>query len=176
MDTTNLADLYSLPELDWATVQSKLDANIPQAPDTGGPNRHTYWLSTIDPDGSPHVTALGALWLDGAFWFTTGARTRKGRNLARDPRCAISISLHDFDLTVNGTAALVTDPAAVAEIAARYAADGWPAKTDETGRALTAEYSAPSAGPPPWHVYRITATTAMALGTVEPGGATRWHF
>ncbi|KAA8887515.1 pyridoxamine 5'-phosphate oxidase family protein [Nocardia colli] len=176
MDTTNLADLYSLPELDWATVQSTLDANIPQAPDTGGPNRHTYWLSTINPDGSSHLTALGALWLDGAFWFTTGARTRKGRNLARDPRCAISISLHDFDLTVNGTAALVTDPAAVAEIAARYAADGWPAKPDETGQALTAEYSAPSAGPPPWHIYRITATTAMALGTVEPGGATRWHF
>lgn len=176
MDTTNLADRYSLPELDWANIQSKLDENIPQAPDTGGPNRHTYWLSTINPDGSPHVTALGALWLDGAFWFTTGARTRKGRNIARDPRCAISISLHDFDLTVNGTAELVTDPAAVAEIAARYAADGWPAKVDESGLALTAEYSAPSAGPPPWHVYRITATTAMALGTVEPGGATRWRF
>ncbi|MFC9440087.1 pyridoxamine 5'-phosphate oxidase family protein [Nocardia sp. NPDC057030] len=176
MDTTNLADLYSLPELDWANIESKLDANIPQAPDTGGPNRHTYWLSTINPDGSPHVTALGALWLDGAFWFTTGTRTRKGRNLARDPRCTISIALHDFDLTVDGTAALVTDPAAVAEIAARYAADGWPATVDESGQALTAEYSAPSAGPPPWHVYRITATTATALGTVEPGGATRWRF
>ncbi|MFE9580292.1 pyridoxamine 5'-phosphate oxidase family protein [Nocardia sp. NPDC006044] len=176
MDTTNLADRYSLPELDWANIESKLDANIPQAPDTGGPNRHTYWLSTINPDGSPHLTALGALWLDGAFWFTTGARTRKGRNLARDPRCAISLSLHDFDLTVNGTAALVTDSAAVAEIAARYAADGWPAEVDESGQALTAPYSAPSAGPPPWHVYRITATTAMALGTVEPGGATRWRF
>ncbi|MFD6161596.1 pyridoxamine 5'-phosphate oxidase family protein [Nocardia sp. NPDC060256] len=176
MDSKNLADLYSLPELDWANVQKTLDANIPQAPDTGGPNRHTYWLTTINPDGSPHMTALGALWLDGAFWFTTGARSRKGRNLARDPRCAISLSVHDFDLTVNGTAAQVTDPKAVAEIAARYAADGWPAKPDDTGQALTAEYSAPSAGPPPWHVYRITATTAMALGTVEPGGATRWRF
>ncbi|PXX60191.1 PPOX class probable F420-dependent enzyme [Nocardia tenerifensis] len=176
MDTQNLADLYSLPELEWAAIESTLDANIPQAPDTGGPNRHTYWLSTLNPDGSPHVTALGALWLHGAFWFTTGARSRKGRNLARDPRCTLSIAMHDFDLTVDGTAAQVTDPAAVAEIAARYAADGWPARPDETGQALTAEYSAPSAGPPPWHVYRITATTAMALGTVEPGGATRWRF
>ncbi|MFI6046533.1 pyridoxamine 5'-phosphate oxidase family protein [Nocardia sp. NPDC051321] len=176
MDTKNLADLYSLPELDWTNVRKTLDANIPQAPGTGGPNRHTYWLTTINPDGSPHMTALGALWLDGAFWFTTGARSRKGRNLARDPRCAISIAVHDFDLTVNGTAAQVTDPKAVAEIAARYAADGWPAKVDDTGQALTAEYSAPSAGPPPWHVYRITASTAMALGTVEPGGATRWRF
>ncbi|WP_405161736.1 pyridoxamine 5'-phosphate oxidase family protein [Nocardia sp. NBC_01499] len=175
MDTKNLADLYALPELDWANIQKTLDTNFPQAPDTGGPNRHTYWLTTINPDGSPHMTAVGALWLDGAFWFTTGARTRKGRNLARDPRCAISVAAHEFDLTVNGTATQVTDPATVAEIAARYAED-WPVTVDDTGQALTAAYSAPSAGPPPWHVYRITASTAMALGTVEPGGATRWRF
>ncbi|GAA1647824.1 hypothetical protein GCM10009764_81620 [Nocardia ninae] len=81
-----------------------------------------------------------------------------------------------MDLTVNGTAAQVTDPAAVADVAARYAADGWPAQVDDTGLALTAEYSAPAAGPPPWHVYRIAVETAMALATVEPGGATRWRF
>jgi hypothetical protein len=42
--------------------------------------------------------------------------------------------------------------------------------------ALTAEYSAPSAGPPPWHVYRLTPRTATAVGTVDPGGATRWRI
>ncbi|HET9971201.1 MAG TPA: hypothetical protein VFQ68_23400 [Streptosporangiaceae bacterium] len=47
---------------------------------------------------------------------------------------------------------------------------------DETGLALTAEFSAPSAGPPPWHVYRLTPLAATALATVEPGGATRWRF
>jgi hypothetical protein len=35
---------------------------------------------------------------------------------------------------------------------------------------------APSAGPPPWHVYRFTPTAATALATIEPGGATRWTF
>ncbi|WP_280407314.1 hypothetical protein [Nocardia brasiliensis] len=49
-------------------------------------------------------------------------------------------------------------------------------RPDATGQALTAEYSAPSAGPPPWHVYRISAESATALSTVEPGGATRWTF
>ncbi|WP_338773157.1 pyridoxamine 5'-phosphate oxidase family protein [Nocardia vulneris] len=176
MDTKNLADLYSLPALEWSSVQAKLEQNVPQAPDTGGPKRHSYWLTTLNPDGSPHMTALGALWLDGAVVFTTGARSRKGRNLARDPRCAVSLSLHDFDLVIEGTASQVTDPAVVAEVAAKYAADGWPAAPDATGQALTAEYSAPSAGPPPWHVYRITAQSATALSTVEPGGATRWTF
>ncbi|MGH3406865.1 MAG: pyridoxamine 5'-phosphate oxidase family protein, partial [Streptosporangiaceae bacterium] len=33
------------------------------------------------------MTAVGALWRDGTFWFQTGAGTRKGRNVARDPRC-----------------------------------------------------------------------------------------
>jgi hypothetical protein len=35
---------------------------------------------------------------------------------------------------------------------------------------------AQSAGPPPWHVYRIGATSAFAVQTVEPHGATRWVF
>ena len=57
-----------------------------------------------------------------------------------------------------------------------WAAEGWPARVDDTGTALTAEFSAPSAGPPPWHVYRLTIDRATALETVEPGGATSWTF
>lgn len=53
---------------------------------------------------------------------------------------------------------------------------GWPAEVDDSGRAITAEYSAPSAGPPPWAVYRITPLTAMVLATTQPGGATRFRF
>ena len=121
-----------------------------------GPNRHTCWLATINPDGSPHVTGIGAVWVDGAFWFETGMQTRKGRNLDRDPRCTLSVAAHDFDLVVEGEARRVTDPPTVAAMAERWAAEGWPARVDDTGTALTAEFSAPSAGPPPWHVYRIT--------------------
>ena len=176
MEATNLADLYELPLLDWARIERRLDAGVTQAPDTGGPNRHTCWLATVDRDGSPHVTGVGAIWVDGAFWFETGERTRKGRNLARDPRCTLSVAVHEFDLVVEGTAQKVTDPPTVAAMAARWAAEGWPARVDDTGEALTAEFSAPSAGPPPWFVYRLTPQRATALETVEPGGATRWSF
>jgi PPOX class probable F420-dependent enzyme len=176
MDATNLADLYGTPLLDWARIRTRLDQGLSQAPETGGPNRHTCWLATINPDGSPHVTGVGALWVDDAFWFETGEGTRKGRNLARDPRCTVSVASHDFDLVVEGDASRVTDPATVATMAERWAAGGWPARVDETGLALTAEFSAPSAGPPPWFVYRLAPRTATALLTVEPGGATRWRF
>jgi hypothetical protein len=71
---------------------------------------------------------------------------------------------------------VVTDPATVARLAETWAAGGWPCRVDESGTALTAEFSAPSAGKPPWHVYRITPVSAVALSTVEPGGATRWQW
>ena len=162
--------------LDWNSIETRLRAGLTQAPGTGGPNRHTCWLATINPDGSPHVTGVGALWTDGCFWFETGQRTRKGSNIARDPRCSLSLSAEEFDLVVEGSAALVTDPGTVADLAARWAAAGWPCRVDDSGVALTADFSAPSAGPPPWHVYRITPRSAYAVGTTGPGGATRWRF
>jgi PPOX class probable F420-dependent enzyme len=176
VEARNLADLYRLPLLDWDRVVARLDGGVTQAPGTGGPNRHTFWLATINRDGSPHLTGIGMMWTGGAFWFETGDGTRKARNLARDPRCTASVATEEFDLVIEGTAEKVTDAAIVAAMAERWAAEGWPARVDETGQALTAEFSAPSAGPPPWFVYRITPHRATALETVEPGGATRWTF
>ncbi len=176
MEARNLAALYNAPLLDWDRIEARLAQGLTQAPGGGGPNRHTCWLATINADGSPHLTGVGALWVDGAFWFETGASTRKGRNLARDPRCSLSVATDEFDLVVEGEAARITDPGTVADMAARWAAVGWPARVDETGQALTADYSAPSAGPPPWFVYRLAARAATALATVEPGGATAWRF
>ncbi len=176
MQTKNLAELYDLAPLEWQGVVSRLDAGLPQAPGDGGPNRHTCWLATVDSDGRPHVTGVGALWADGAFWFETGERSRKGRNLARDPRCTLSVATDAYDIVVEGVAEKVTEPATVAAMVDRWVAGGWPARVDETGRVITAEFSAPSAGPPPWHLYRMTLQRATALQTVEPGGATSWTF
>jgi hypothetical protein len=176
VETKNLADLYDLPLVDWSAITSRLDQGFTQAPDTGGPNRHTCWLTTLDEDGAPHTNGLGAEWLDGSWWFETGRRTRKGRNLERDPRCTLAVALQEFDLVVSGTASVVTDPATVARLADAWAAGGWPCRVDESGIALTAEFSAPSAGKPPWHVYRITPVSATVLATIGGGGATRFDF
>jgi len=79
------------------------------------------------------VTAVGALWLDGAFWFQTGAGTRKGRNVARDPRCSIAVSVRDADVVIEGDATRVTEPGALARIAKAWADQGWPAEPDQSG-------------------------------------------
>lgn len=174
VEATNLADIYGLAPLDWNRVTARLAEGVTQAPESGGPSRHTSWLATINGDGSPHLTGVGVLWVDDAFWFETGERTRKGRNLARDPRCTLSLATREFDLVVEGEARQITDPPTVAAMAARWSAAGWPVRVDDTGRALTADYSAPSAGRPPWAVYRLGPRRATAIATTEPGGATRW--
>src|SRR5258708_28998438 len=123
MEATNLADIYGTPLVQWAKIEDRLEGGLTQAPGTGGPNRHTCWLATIDRDGSPHVTGIGALWVDGSFWFETGERTRKGRNLARDPRCTLSVATHAFDLVIEGEARIVNDPSTVQGLA-RLWSDG----------------------------------------------------
>jgi hypothetical protein len=42
--------------------------------------------------------------------------------------------------------------------------------------AFTAEYSAPSAGPPPWYLYELQPAVAFGVATAEPHGAMRWRF
>lgn len=168
-------DGYGAPPIPWSKIRDRLDHGITQAPNTGGPNRHTCWLTTLDPDGRAHVTGIGVLWLDDTFYFNSGLGTRKSKNLARDPRCTLAVATQDFDLIVEGAAALVTNPATVARVAEAFRVD-WPAEVAEDGISLRADYSAPSAGPPPWSVYAITPQTVYALGTSEPGGAERWQF
>jgi Pyridoxamine 5'-phosphate oxidase len=67
----------------------------------------------------------------------SGRTARKGRNLERDPRCAVSLSTKGYDVVVEGTAELVTDPDLVSAAAERFAAGGWPCVVDESGTALT---------------------------------------
>jgi Pyridoxamine 5'-phosphate oxidase len=176
MTAINLDTQDGTPTLDLAMVTERLDRGFDQAPGGGGPNRHSSWLTTVNADGGPHTTGIGALWADGSFWFETGPGTRKARNVARDPRCSLALALQEFDLTVEGRVERVTDPDVVAARAADWAEGGWPCEVDDSGIALTAPFTAPSGGPPPWHVYRIAITSMVALLTVEPGGATRWRF
>ena len=91
-----------------------------------------------------------------------------------DPACTIAVRLEGLDLVMEGTAARVTDRDTLEQIASVARQGGWPAEVE--GDALTAPFSAPSAGPPPWYVYRFTYHTVFGVASVEPHGATRWRF
>jgi len=176
MDATNLARAEGLPTIEWSDVETQL-TDILTHDDPRSPNRATFWLTTLDADGSPHVTSVGALWHAGSFWFQTGKRTRKAQNVARDARCAMSVATRAFDVTAAGEARRVTDPKLLAQIAALWASAGWPAEPDESGTGITAPFNAPALGPPPWFVYELKPRTATAVGTAEETpGSMRWRF
>jgi hypothetical protein len=170
----NLADLYDLAPLEWADVRRRLERQLDQAPGTGGPDHHTFWLATTDADGRPHVTAVGTFWVDGRYYFSGGPRSRKIRNIERDARCAFGVVVDGYDVSLEGRAVRVTDDAFLQRLAQVFAEGGW-APTVAAG-GFTHEFSAPSAGPPPWYVYEFTPEDVFAVATKAPGGATRWTF
>ena len=174
MKTTNLGVQDGLPPVDWATITERLERWEGPGPDDH--NSRSTWLTTVNEDGSPHVTPVGALWLEGTFWFQTGARTLKARNVERDPRCSVATSIRGADVVVEGNAERVTDPAEVARATQAWADGGWPAEPDESGTGITAPFNAPTQGPPPWNVYRVAPRSALVCLGEEPGGLTRIQF
>jgi nitroimidazol reductase NimA-like FMN-containing flavoprotein (pyridoxamine 5'-phosphate oxidase superfamily) len=141
-----------------------------------------FWLSTVRPDGRPHVTPLLALWLDGALYFSTGPTERKAKNIAQNAQCILTTgcnALDDgFDLVVEGKAVRVTDEARLQRVADLYESkygSGWRyAVRDE------AIYHAPegsgSADDSPAFVYEVAPTTAFGFGKGAPFSQTRWRF
>jgi nitroimidazol reductase NimA-like FMN-containing flavoprotein (pyridoxamine 5'-phosphate oxidase superfamily) len=85
----------------------------------------TFWLSTIhaSPDSGrsrPHVMPLWGVWLDDAFFFSTGRKSRKGQNLAANPACTITNDDGSEAVIVEGVATQLEDAAALERVAATY--------------------------------------------------------
>ena len=83
-----------------------------------------FWISTVRPDGRPHVTPLPAVWRDDTLYFCTGAEEQKGVNLARNPQCALTTGTNRWktglDVVVEGAADVVRDEALLRELAAMW--------------------------------------------------------
>ncbi|GAB1514660.1 pyridoxamine 5'-phosphate oxidase family protein [Actinophytocola sp. KF-1] len=84
------------------------------------------WLSTVRPDGRPHVTPLPAVWHDGAPHIGTGPDERKARNLAANPWCVLTTGKNEHwtgvDVVIEGTARRVADDAVLRELATAWTA------------------------------------------------------
>jgi hypothetical protein len=160
----------------WSLARERL-AN-PEVP-------RTCWLATARPDGRPHLVPVIGFWVDGAMHVVAGETTRKARNLAADGRCVIattSTTLPSIDLIVEGHAVALTDGDEVGRIADLLRANNWPLVVE--GARVIGPH-APTAGPPPYTIYRIVPTTVFGLpGMVgmdqfdpsELPKPTRWEF
>src|SRR5438093_6572156 len=87
MEQKNL-DIYGSPPLPWTRARDLLEAA------TKGTGHLSYFLTTARPDGRPHVAAVGAVWVDGTFYFTSGPKTRKSRDIAKNPAVVMAAAPH----------------------------------------------------------------------------------
>ena len=146
----------------------------------------TYWIATVRQDGRPHVMPIIASWIDGALYFISGDATRKARNLASDSRCVITSStttLPSLDIIIEGNAGAVTDGAGLRRVIDAFRTKlEWPLELRGT---RVHGPNAPTAGPPPYTVFRLTPSTIFGLPGMtgmeqfdpsELPRPTRWRF
>jgi hypothetical protein len=135
-----------------------------------------FWLSTVRPDGRPHVTPLLGIWHGGALYFTTGDRERKAHNLRANGQCVATTgtnTLDGLDIVVEGTARHVTEPDE------RYAvADAYERKyarhvtsPDGTWHGLPAAIRSGDA-----LLYRVDPAVGFAFGKGAVYSQTRYRF
>ncbi|MFC7404852.1 pyridoxamine 5'-phosphate oxidase family protein [Georgenia alba] len=137
-------------------------------------SRSTSWLVTERSDGRPHQRPVWAEWVDGWLYFCCG-RTAKAGHLRRDPRCSIAVPTRDLDVVLEGRAHRVEDEAELHRVRDAYATKGWaPVVRDGT---LHDVLGAPTAGLPPYDVYRVEPDAAYGFPTSDAGlSPTRWRF
>ena len=152
VDAQALTDRGAAP---WASAEERLEN--PERP-------RTYWLATVRGDGRPHVRPIIGMWMEGAFYFISGERTAKGRNLAREPRCSVvtgTTTLPSLDLIVDGVASMVTDEATLRSVIEAFRTKmEWPLEVRD-GRVHGP--NAPTAGPPPYALWQVRPSSVIGL-------------
>jgi len=81
----------------------------------------TFWVATVHASHArPHLMPVWGVWLDDAFFFSTGRKSRKGQNLAVNPACTVVNDNGEEAVIVEGTAEELKDAAALERVAAAY--------------------------------------------------------
>lgn len=149
---------------EWARTRAHLEA------------AEVFWLSTVRPDGRPHVTPLLAVWLDSALYFCTSPPERKAKNLDHNPHCILTTgrdSLDGLDIVVEGQAREVSDELELGRVADAYAAKYPSDFTEPDGTWFGLDDAIRSGNS---LVYRVAPVTAFAFGKGESFSQTRYRF
>jgi nitroimidazol reductase NimA-like FMN-containing flavoprotein (pyridoxamine 5'-phosphate oxidase superfamily) len=165
--TTALDPRYSDPEavaVGWDETQQILQT------------AELFWISTVRPDGRPHVTPLVAVWADGAIHFHTGAGEQKFANLQANPHVVLTTGCNQWnrgvDVVVEGDAVRTTDPTVLARLA-----EAWASKWDGRWRLAVRDGGFRHAGEGiPSEVFSVTPTKIYAHVKGDPFGQTRHRF
>jgi nitroimidazol reductase NimA-like FMN-containing flavoprotein (pyridoxamine 5'-phosphate oxidase superfamily) len=91
---------YGIPDsldglLAWGWARERLEEAL------------TYWIATVRPEGRPHAMPSWGAWVDDRFFFEGGPRTRRARNIARNPEVVVSVEHGDDAVIVEGVAVML---------------------------------------------------------------------
>ena len=133
-----------------------------------------FWVTTVRPDGRPHITPLLAVWLDDALCFCTGPTEQKAKNLAHNPQCSLTTGCNQLDsgldIVVEGVAANLRDDTRLRLLATAYESKyGHDWHFDVRNGAFHHEGGEA-------FVYEVAPVTVYAFGKGEPFSHTRWRF
>jgi uncharacterized pyridoxamine 5'-phosphate oxidase family protein len=135
-----------------------------------------YWITTVRPDGRPHVTPLVGVADDGAVYFCTGLTEQKGRNLQQNPHVAITTGTNSWasglDVVVEGTAIRVANRAGLKQLAQAYAAKYGSAWEFDAGDGVLTHGEN---GEIEAALFRVEPSKVLAFAK-DPHGQTRYRF
>jgi nitroimidazol reductase NimA-like FMN-containing flavoprotein (pyridoxamine 5'-phosphate oxidase superfamily) len=143
-------DGYGVPQkpegmLSWKWARERLSRS------------HNYWLTTARPDGMPHAMPVWGVWLDGAWYCSTAATSRKARNLAENPRCVVCNENAEEAVILEGEARQL--------------------RASEIPRAVLAEYKGKYGLQLQGSVFEVRPRVVFAMPEKQfPASVTRWDF
>lgn len=144
---------YGVPKsnkglLPWTWAEKRLNSS------------HNYWITTVRADARPHTMIVWGVWIDNAFYFSTGSQSRKARNLAKNPRCIVCTERADEAVIVEGKATLTKNSPGI-NFFTRYE------------KKYKWDMSSMQSEP----IYRVTPRIAFGLYEKKfANSATRWKF
>ena len=141
-----------------------------------------FWVTTVRPDGRPHVTPLIAVWLDGALYFCTGPSERKAKNLMQNQNCILTTGCNKrhegLDIVMEGEAVRVTEGALLQRVADAYEAkygNEW-RFTVRDGTFYHVSESTQDEDADGGLVYEVNPSKAFGFGRGDEYSQTRWRF
>ena len=134
-----------------------------------------FWITTVRPDGRPHVTPLISVWLDGAAYFCTGQDERKARNLDVNPSCILTTGCNDYDegldVVIEGEAKRTTDAGELQRVA-----DAYEAKYGPDWHFDVADGAFHGQGDTEAWVFELAPAKVLGFGKGKAFSQTRWIF
>jgi PPOX class probable F420-dependent enzyme len=126
---------------------------------------HDFWVSTVRPDGRPHIMPVWGVWEDDALCFSSALGSRKIRNIQAGSAVSVATQDPQNPVVLEGTAEIVTEEAALGRfmdaVNAKYGTDYDAGFLSSTGSVAV----------------RVRPTWAFGLLESDFGGSpTRWTF